>query len=243
MDMNDSESERLAEMRTFYDSTYYKANRYNATPSRHLRRLARKIGIQQNQQVLDVACGVGVWLQACKLLGAIPHGVDLSGKAIAVCKKAFGQGEFYAAPAEALPFEDHRFDVVTCLGALEHFVNPQKALQEMIRVAKPDATFLLLVPNADFLTRRLGLFGGTHQVDATEEVRTLAGWQELFNASGLTVKERWRDLHVLSWTWISAGRWYAIPVRGAQALALAIWPLKWQYQVYHLCRVGDRPGS
>jgi hypothetical protein len=106
----------------------------------------------------------------------------------------------------------------------------------MVRVAKPDATFVLLVPNKDFLTRRLGLYSGTYQVDAKEEVRTLSEWQRLFNEAGLVVEERWRDLHVLSWSWIASGAWYAIPLRAFQALALALWPVQWQYQVYHRCR-------
>jgi len=160
MNMKDNETARLAEIRSFYDSIYYKSAKPSTTVSRHLRRLARKIGIQKNQQVLDVACGAGEWLLACKELGAATNGVDLSEKAITVCKTALLQGKFYSTPAESLPFEDNRFDVVTCLGSLEHFVDPSKALKEMVRVAKNDATFLLLVPNADFLTRRLGSFSG-----------------------------------------------------------------------------------
>ena len=234
--MEDKESEQLAEIRSFYDSIYYKSEKPDITVSHHLRNLARKIGIQKEQQVLDVACGLGNWLLACRELDASTSGVDLSEKAISICKSVLPDGEFYATPAESLPFEENRFDVVTCLGSLEHFVDPAKALNEMIRVAKDDAIFVLLVPNADFLTRRTGLFSGTYQVDAKEDVRTLSEWNSLLNNSGLIVTDKWKDLHVLSWSWISSGRWYSIPVRAAQALALTVWPLKWQYQVYHQCR-------
>jgi ubiquinone/menaquinone biosynthesis C-methylase UbiE len=240
MNSHNNEGKQLSEIRTFYDSIYYASSKQVSVVSRHLRRLARKIGVHQGAQVLDVACGIGEWLLACQELGAAVNGVDLSEKAIEVCKATFQQGEFYATPAESLPFDDKRFDVVTCLGSLEHFVDPRKALKEMVRVAKADATFVLLVPNKDFLTRRLGLYSGTYQVDAKEEVRTLAEWEKLFNTSGLVVHERWKDLHVLSWSWISSGAWYAIPLRIIQALALSVWPLKWQYQVYHLCRVRNQ---
>jgi ubiquinone/menaquinone biosynthesis C-methylase UbiE len=233
--MEDKESEQLAEIRSFYDSVYYRSEKPDVTASHHLRRLAIKTGIKKDQQVLDVACGTGNWLLACKELGASTSGVDLSEKAIAICNSALPEGEFYATPAESLPFEDNRFDVVTCLGSLEHFVDPEKALNEMIRVANNDAKFILLVPNSDFLTRRIGLFSGTYQVDAKEHVRTLTEWNTLFNDSGLTVNDKWKDLHILSWSWISSGRWYSIPLRAAQALALTVWPLKWQYQVYHQC--------
>jgi ubiquinone/menaquinone biosynthesis C-methylase UbiE len=171
-----------------------------------------------------------------KARGGIPAGIDLSEKAIDICRSIFPDGELHAGTAEALPFADKRFHFVTCLGALEHFLDPRKALQEMMRTARDDAYFLLLVPNKNFLTRKLGLFSGTGQSDIREEVRTLPEWQKLFESAGLEVIKRWKDLHVLAWSWINANRWHHVPVRAVQALVLAVWPLSWQYQVYHLCR-------
>ena len=75
----------------------------------------------------------------------------------------------------------------------------------MKRVAKPDAKFLLLVPNAGFLPRRLGLYGGTEQASVREEMLSLQQWQSLFDTRGLTGEHRWRDLHVLSLAWIFRG--------------------------------------
>lgn len=235
--MNDNKAtEQLDKIRDFYDSVYHKSAQPSVAVPNHLLRLARKIAIRKGQQVLDVACGAGAWLHACAQSGADVAGIDLSQNAIAACRAAMPDGEFRTGPAETLPFGDNRFDVVTCLGSLEHFVDQRKALHEMLRVAKDDALFLLLVPNADFLTRRLGLFKGTYQVDAKEDVKKLEEWQELFESAGLIVEDRWRDLHVLSWSWITSARWYSIPLRAAQALALVVWPLHWQYQVYHLCK-------
>lgn len=93
----------------------------------------------------------------------------------------------------------------------------------------------MIEPNAGFLTRRLGLFAGTRQVEVREEVRSLKEWQRLFDSVGLRTDKRWRDLHVVSWSWIMQGPKYLRPMRAAQALALPLWPLAWQYQVYHLC--------
>ena len=84
-------------------------------------------------------------------------------------------GDFHAIPAEKLPFADASFDLVSCLGSLEHFVEPVVSLREMARVARGDAQFLILVPNADFLTRKLKLFGGTNQKDAKEALTGMEG--------------------------------------------------------------------
>ena len=128
---------------------------------------------------------------------------------------------------------------MTCLGSLEHFIEPENALREMMRVAKPDARFLLLVPNAGFLPRKLGLYGGTHQVKVREVVRSLHEWNALFERAGLIIETRWRDLHVLSLEWIGLHGWKEWFPRCMQALMLPLWPMRWQYQVYHLCRRRD----
>ena len=228
--------EEQNEIRKFSNSVYYKNATAGAGILRHYHRLAAKINVQPGQEVLDVACGTGEWLLAVKARGAIPAGIDLSQKAVEICKSNIADGEIHAGSAETLPFGNRRFHIVTCLGALEHFINPLKALQEMTRTARDDAVFLLLVPNKDFLTRKLGLFSGTDQHDIKEEVRTLGKWEELFETADLKVIKRWKDLHVLSWSWIRGKKWYHIPLRTAQALALVVWPLSWQYQVYHLCK-------
>jgi len=227
--------EELEEIKTFYDDVYYADTTSSPKTSAHLERLARKVGIGRGEAVLDVACGRGEWLLTCHEVGADVSGVDLSEQAIAACKKHLPYGEFHATPAEDLPFGNARFDLVTCLGSLEHFVEPILSLREMTRVAKDNARFLILVPNADFLTRRLSLFGGTYQVDAKEVVRTLDEWERLFEEAGLRVTSRWKDLHVLKWSWIRLGGWKHVPLRLLQVVALIFWPLRWQYQVYHLC--------
>jgi SAM-dependent methyltransferase len=224
-----------AEIREFYDQFYYGDTSHPPSVSGHLRRLAKKLGPWNDRKLLDVGCGTGDWLMAAAACGAIPAGVDISQKALNVCRHALPGAELHCGPAETLPFGDHVFDCISCLGALEHFLDPHAALLEMVRVAKSNAVFVLLVPNSGFLPRRLGLFSGTHQADVKEDVRSLREWQHLFASAGLRVLYRWKDLHVLSGSWIFRGRWYKWPVRAAQALALPLWPLSWQYQVYHLC--------
>lgn len=231
---DDKNSNQYENIKNFYDNVYYKSIENKVVASRHHKDLVKKLGIQADQEVLDVACGAGGWLTACHQAGAIVSGVDISTPAINACKASL-PGNFFVTVAEKLPFEDKKFDFITCLGSLEHFVDPDAALQEMHRVAKDGAKIIILVPNSDFLTRKLGLFIGTYQIDAKEDVKSLEEWKKLFEANNLQIISRWKDLHVLSWSWINIGKWYQIPIRLAQALALLVWPLRWQYQVYHLC--------
>jgi SAM-dependent methyltransferase len=222
-------------VREFYNDFYYREVIHRNPPGFHLRWLARRFDPWTGRRTLDVACGPGSWLRAIAERGAITTGIDISEVALEVCRSAVPEAELHCGPAERLPFADRQFDFISCLGALEHFLDPEASLQEMIRVAKPNASFLLLVPNADFLPSRLGLYGGTLQASVREEALSLHQWQELFESAGLRVKARWKDLHILSAGWVFRGSYSGWPLRAAQALALPFWPLSWQYQVYYLC--------
>lgn len=222
-------------VRDFYDRVYHRSAQAESAIPGHYQRLAKRFKPWAGKRLLDVGCGTGVWLRAAGEQGAIPAGIDISQVALGVCKRFLPQAELHCGPAEQLPFPAQQFDFVSCLGALEHFLDPNGALCEMVRVAKEGAGFLLLVPNAGFLPRRLGLYSGTQQASVHEAVRTLYEWQGLFESAGLRLIDRWRDLHVLSKSWLTQGPWYLWPVRTAQALALPAWPLSWQYQVYHHC--------
>lgn len=220
----------------FYDNHYYSATAVCAPLPWHTHTIANRLGDLRGCEVLDIACGTGQWLADMAGRGARIAGIDISSRAVAQCRERMPAADIREGVAEALPFENDRFDLVTCLGSLEHFLDQPAALREMRRVAKVDAQFLILVPNAGFLTRRLGLYGGTGQAAIRETVWSLHAWAELLNDAGLEIRARWRDLHPLSRAWIKNGPVHLWPIRAAQALALAVWPISWQYQVYFLCK-------
>jgi ubiquinone/menaquinone biosynthesis C-methylase UbiE len=52
--------------------------------------------------------------------------------------RGFTHVETTTADAEALPFENDTFDLVTCRLAFHHFPNPRQAIGEFVRVLKPN---------------------------------------------------------------------------------------------------------
>ena len=59
--------------------------------------------------------------------------------------------------AECLPFESAFFDHVACIGALLYFDDPDKAMEELRRVLKPEGRLVLRTLNKDNpFTRRTG---------------------------------------------------------------------------------------
>lgn len=226
------------QVQTYYDEQYYghaDANDTSRLPW-HMRRIAVRLGVLEGQSALDIACGTGGWLQELRDRGARVSGIDISERAAAAARARLPGADIRVGVAEKLPFDDNVFGIVTCMGSLEHFLDQPGALREMLRVAERDARFLILVPNAGFLTRRLGLYRGTGQVAIRETVRPIEEWTRMFQAAGLRVDAQWRDLHPLSGHWIRHGPAWRWPVRALQAAALATWPVAWQYQVHFLCR-------
>lgn len=223
------------QVKDFYDSEYYATLPDILEASSHHKKLATKLGIKNGMNVLDVACGTGAWLKAVSELGANIAGIDLSEKAIQFCQKHLPEGDFYCQPATPLPFPDNQFDVVTCLGSLEHFPNQLSAVKEISRVLKPTGKAIILVPNSEFLGLKLGLFKGTDQTKAIEKPATLQEWEKLFSEGGISHVSSWKDTHILSRQWIlQRGRLNAIS-RAAISLAAYSLPLRMQYQVYFEC--------
>jgi len=76
--------------------------------------------------VLDVATGGGHVARRLRAEGCTVVSVD----------PAPGMEPDVIAPAEALPFEDRSFDVVTCRIAAHHFTDVRQAVAEMARVTR-----------------------------------------------------------------------------------------------------------
>jgi SAM-dependent methyltransferase len=95
-------------------------------------------------RILDVGCGTGANLE---MLGAFgdAEGVDVSEDALEFCR-ARGLTRVERGAAEALPYAEETFDLVTALDVVEHLDDDLAGLSEMRRVLKPQGRALLFVP-------------------------------------------------------------------------------------------------
>ncbi len=85
------------EVARFYDDVYYRNVSGKAKPSGHLLRLAARLDIRPGQTVLDIACGTGDWLDVASTNGLDVAGIDISTRAIEVCRERMPAGEFHVA--------------------------------------------------------------------------------------------------------------------------------------------------
>jgi len=71
--------------------------------------------------------------------------------------------ELFLADAEELPFKDEMFDVVFHLGSINLFQNKEKAINEMIRVAKPGSK-IVIADESEKGGKLMNLFTGSNDL-------------------------------------------------------------------------------
>ncbi|SLM30965.1 putative Methylase/methyltransferase [Desulfamplus magnetovallimortis] len=99
--------------------------------------------IQPHDQILDVGCGVGHYLNSLDREIELPFnytGADATEEYIALAKNVWQdrerQADFKVADVFALPFEPESFDIVISANLLLHLPSIVTPLQEMVRVSK-----------------------------------------------------------------------------------------------------------
>ncbi len=108
----------------------------------------------QARTILDVGCSFGEFLLEAEQAGAGVGGINIDFEAIevahALLRESGGQGQVCCAAGEALPFASGSFDVVVSNYALEHVQDPERVMQEVVRVLRVGGYGWLNVPNYIF---------------------------------------------------------------------------------------------
>jgi ubiquinone/menaquinone biosynthesis C-methylase UbiE len=113
-----------------------------------LQRMVDLAELSGHERVLDIATGGGHTALAFARHVREVVATDLTPKMLAVAEEyvtAQGQKnvQFMRADAEALPFSNAEFDVVTARLAPHHFPNPRRFVSEVARVLLPGGRFIL----------------------------------------------------------------------------------------------------
>jgi len=125
-------------------ATHYEAHWSSPLRRSHLR-LLELARLTPGERVMDVACGTGiVSLAAARAVGASGSvlGTDLSGEMVeqaraAAASSGLSNATFSRMDAEALSAGDGAFDACLCALGLMYLPNPETAVREMWRVARP----------------------------------------------------------------------------------------------------------
>jgi SAM-dependent methyltransferase len=182
--------------------------------------------------VLDVACGPGSLLAALAPRVRLAAGVDLTPEMLRLARaQALPAGSrplrLVRGEAEALPFRDGAFSIVTTTSAIHHYANPGAVVAEMARVCRRGGRVGIadLVGPADEEKRALQNEIERLRDPSHVEVLSEAGLEALLSQAGLEIEGR--AAGALS---RELGEWCAIArtppevVRRVRAMLLATQP-------------------
>jgi len=172
---------------------------WGSAPEPVWREIEAAAGIQSGVNILDVGCGAGEFLVHARALGAEVAGVDPAAGMRAIAE-ACGL-DVRDAGAEALPWPDATFDVVTAINALQFADDTFDALDEMARVLKPGGRIVI----ANWAERALSdldaieLALSDDEPEPDGELRVAGGLEALLDEAGF----------ILVSAGVTAARWHA----------------------------------
>jgi demethylmenaquinone methyltransferase/2-methoxy-6-polyprenyl-1,4-benzoquinol methylase len=115
------------------------------------KKVVKLVKANNPKTVLDIATGTGdlainlAETNAEKIIGLdISNGMLEIGKQKIKKKKLESKIEMVLGDSENMPFEDNTFDAITVAFGIRNFETLEKGLKEILRVLKPDGTFVIL---------------------------------------------------------------------------------------------------
>ncbi|MBN2619943.1 class I SAM-dependent methyltransferase [candidate division WOR-3 bacterium] len=170
--------------REFYEKEYHYDEDIEFLDFRRIHYFFKKVRLQPKLMYLDIGSGVGGALTYCNAVGMKCVGFDISDRAIRLSQSILPPTiRTLVANGEHLPFRDGSFDVISSLGVIEHFSDPEQGAREIHRVLKENGQALLVVPNSYGILHRLKIYTGTEQPQ--ELLATYYQWGHLLYKCGL----------------------------------------------------------
>ncbi len=100
-------------------------------------------------EVLEIGCGEGYGAATLSASVKSITGVDVDPAIILHAEKKYGSANclFKVYDGNQLPFANHSFDAIVSLQVIEHIMNDEQYLGEIVRVLRPGGVLILTTPN------------------------------------------------------------------------------------------------
>jgi SAM-dependent methyltransferase len=231
----------LSELKQYYDKTYYDPEKRHSRKVEDYKIFLDYLNPEKGSELLDVSCGTGLLLKAAEdFYDCQTYGMDLSERAIFEAKGRIRSQNLQVANGETLPYRDNIFDFVMNIGSLEHYLHPEKGLDELIRVCKPGGKLCIVLPNYYYLLNIIHAFWkgdhlkGHHQIN--EKVDTMKGWLRFLNRNNLIVEKIHQDKGPKQPSIFRTKNPLKIIKRVLKKIILGILPLHLTYQFAFICQ-------
>lgn len=111
------------------------------------------LNVQKDDETIEVGCGAGNILE--KINQGKLTGIDLSNFLLEIARKKLRNKKacLLKGDAENLPAEikNKKFDKIICSELLEHVQRPDRVIDEILKIAHPETTVVISIPNEKFI--------------------------------------------------------------------------------------------
>ena len=121
------------------------------TDAKWKQKILKMVAASQPKSILDIATGTGdlailfATTSATEIIGLdISQGMLDIGKKKIEAQKLDSKIQMVLGDGENIPYPDNYFDVITVAYGVRNFENLEKGLSEILRVLKPNGTFIIL---------------------------------------------------------------------------------------------------
>jgi SAM-dependent methyltransferase len=111
-----------------------------------------------SRRVLEVGCGVGLYLQRLAEHAASTVGVEFEPDRARRARSVNPTAAVVNAANEALPFPDRSFDLVLTNEVIEHVADDRRSAEELVRVLRPGGRIVLFCPNRWYPVETHGIY-------------------------------------------------------------------------------------
>ena len=110
----------------------------------------------ENKRILDVGCGLGMYVEKFRRFSDDVYGVDIDPDKVKQAQERLPN--ISLSPAEELPFKDRSFDVVMLHEVIEHVVDDKRTIAEALRVLDVGGSLIIYAPNRLYPFETHGVF-------------------------------------------------------------------------------------
>ncbi len=113
----------------------------------------KHIKFSESSRILDIGCADGPFLPTLSYYARSTVATDIDGDRVREAKnlidyrlKKSKRLNLLCSDGHVLPFKDNKFDIIFCLEVMEHVMNPDQVLRELLRVLKKNGMLICTIP-------------------------------------------------------------------------------------------------
>ncbi len=115
-------------IRSWFDRRYRSRREQSMRPMAAYTSFLDYLPLKAGEKLLDIGCGTGWLLKLASERALLTCGIDLSAEAVKLSRKNSPTSVVEIASVTKIPFLNDTFDYITCIGALEHFIEIGKSI-------------------------------------------------------------------------------------------------------------------